>query len=135
MKIASSSRGALVRALSLASIALVAACTSSGVKVDQSKLGALQPGMTTVDQAIAALGKPTNTIIQSDGGRIIQYTYIHAQAKAINFVPVVGLFAGGADTETTTLTVNFGKDGKMTNYTSSQGSNEVGTGLASGHAQ
>ena len=121
--------GAIVICLGLAG------CFSTGVKVDQSKLSSLRTGETTYDQAVALLGKPTNTVMRSDGSRMATYMYIHAQPNAVNFVPVVGAFAGGATSESTTLMVNFGPDGKMTTYTSSQGSNQVGTGLMSGQAQ
>jgi outer membrane protein assembly factor BamE (lipoprotein component of BamABCDE complex) len=108
---------------------------TSGVKVDQSKLASLQPGVTTFDEAVRLLGQPTNTSIQSDGTRSLDYTYIHAQANAANFIPYVGAFVGGATTENTTLIVNFDRTGKLTTYSSNQGSNAMGTGLVSGQRQ
>ena len=113
----------------------LAGCMSSGVKVDQNKVTSLKPGTTTCAEAVALLGKPTNSSLQSDGTRSYQYVYVQAQANAANFVPIVGSFVGGANTENTTFTMNCDKNGVLANYSSSQGSSDVGTGLISGQKQ
>jgi outer membrane protein assembly factor BamE (lipoprotein component of BamABCDE complex) len=113
----------------------LAGCMSSGVKVDQSKVTSLKPGTTTCADAVALLGQPTNSSLQSDGTRSYQYIYVQAQANAANFIPVVGTFVGGANTENTMFTMNCDKRGVLVNYNSTQGSSDVGTGLISGQKQ
>lgn len=131
-------RGVSVKILNIAVIAaccILTACVSSGVKVDQSKLSSLKPGVTTCTEAVATLGKPTNVSIQSDGKKSYQYVYIHAQANAASFIPYVGLFVGGTNSEDTTFTMNCDRNDKVTTYSSTQGSNSTGTGIINGQRQ
>ena len=114
---------------------ILAGCMSSGVKVDQDKVASLKPGVTSCADAIALLGKPTNSSLQSDGTRSYQYLYVQAQANAANFIPVVGTLVGGANTENTMFTMNCDKRGVLATYSSSQGSSDMGTGLISGQKQ
>jgi hypothetical protein len=120
---------------SIALIGGLAGCMSSGIKVDQDKVTSLKPGVTTCADAVALLGKPTNSSLQSDGTRSYQYVYMQAQANAANFIPIVGTLVGGANTENTTFTMNCDRRGVLANYSSSQGSSDMGTGLISGQKQ
>lgn len=112
--------------------AMLAGCVSTGVQVDTHKLEAFKVGETTEAEARAALGPPTSVSTYS-GGRILSYVGIHAQAHAINFVPIVGAFAGGADSSMTSVTLTFGPDGKLKDMQSSQSATGANTGLAAGH--
>ena len=114
---------------------LLAGCVSSGVKVDQNKLAQLHPGATTFNEAVALLGKPNNSSIQSDGTRSITYVYFQSQANAANFIRYVGMFAGGASSENSTIVLNFDSRGILTTYSSNQGSNDVNTGIINGQRQ
>ena len=116
-------------------VLLLLGCTSEGVKVDQSKLGGLRPGITTPADTIALLGQPTDRTINSDGTSSFQYTYTHSEPMPINFVPYVSALFSGQNSEDTTLTVNFDANGKLTTYTSVQGSSTKGTGLINGMKQ
>lgn len=113
----------------------LASCMSSGVKVDQDKVTSLKPGTTRCADAVAMLGPPTNSSLQSDGTRSYQYVYVQAQANAASFIPIVGTLVGGADSEDTMFTMNCDKNGVLANYSSSQGSSSMGTGLISGQKQ
>lgn len=114
---------------------VLSGCMSSGVKVDQDRVTSLKPGVTTCADAIALLGKPTSSSLQSDGTRTYQYVYVQAQASAANFIPIVGTLVGGANTENSVFTMNCDKRGVLATYSSSQGSSDVGTGLISGQKQ
>ncbi len=118
-------------------IALLAltSCMSMGTKVDQDKLARFEKGKTTYTEVIQQLGKPTQSTINSDGSRMVVYTYMQSQMRAANFIPIVGAFTGGADTENTSVTLNFDKDSVLTNYSATQGSSSMGTGLTSGAKQ
>ena len=111
------------------------ACMSMGTKVDQDKLARFEKGKTTYAEVIQQLGKPTQSTLNSDGSRIVVYTYVQSQAKAANFIPIVGAFTGGADTENTSVMLNFDKDSVLTNYSATQGSSSMGTGINSGARQ
>src|SRR5438132_8898818 len=111
------------------------ACVSMGTKVDQDKLAQFQRGKTTYAEVIQQLGKPTQSTVNSDGTRKVVYTYMQSQAKAANFIPIVGAFAGGADTENTNVMLDFDRDSVLTNYSATQGSSSMGTGINSGARQ
>jgi hypothetical protein len=70
---------------------------------------------------VAKLGKPTSISSNSDGERIIIYATVNARPKAATFIPIVGMFAGGATGETYMATFVFGPDGllKRSNTTTS----------------
>jgi hypothetical protein len=105
---------------------ILAACASSGVMVDQSKVDKFQKGVTTEADVYGALGKPT-TVTVSNGMKILTYVGSQAQLKAASFIPVVGLFAGGADVRASVLSLTF-KDGVLSNIVSSQTQSDVRNG-------
>jgi outer membrane protein assembly factor BamE (lipoprotein component of BamABCDE complex) len=108
---------------------------SMGTKVDQDKLAQFQKGKTTYAEVVQQLGKPTQSTLNSDGSRRVMYTYMQSQAKAANFIPIVGAFTGGADTENTNVTLDFDQNSVLTNYSATQGSSSMGTGINSGSRQ
>ena len=110
-------------------------CVSMGTKVDQDKLARFEKGKTTYTEVIQQLGKPTQSTVNSDGTRKVVYTYMQSQAKASNFIPIVGAFVGGADTENTNVTLDFDQNSLLTNYSATQGSSSMGTGINSGARQ
>jgi outer membrane protein assembly factor BamE (lipoprotein component of BamABCDE complex) len=118
-------------------VALLAftSCMSMGTKVDQDKLARFEKGKTTYAEVVQQLGKPTQSTLNSDGSRRIMYTYMQSQAKAANFIPIVGAFTGGADTENTNVMLEFDQNSVLTNYSATQGSTSMGTGLNSGARQ
>lgn len=121
--------------LMLIIISMLFACVSSGTKVDQDKLAQFTKGKTTYAEVIQKLGKPNQSTINSDGTRTISYTYLQSQAKASNFIPFVGAFMGGSDTENTNVIINFDENSILTNYTASQGGSQLNTGIVSGQRQ
>lgn len=119
----------------IALLALLCACASYGTKVDQDKLTQFTKGKTRYDEVVHDLGQPNQTTINSDGTKTISYTYTQTQAKASNFIPFVGAFMGGADTENSQATLTFDKNGILTNYSATQGGSSMNTGLISGQRQ
>ncbi|MHB8389263.1 MAG: outer membrane protein assembly factor BamE domain-containing protein [Acidobacteriaceae bacterium] len=118
-------------------IALLAlsGCMSMGTKVDQDQLSQFVKGRTTYAEVVQQLGEPTQNTINSDGTRTITYFYSQSQARAVDFIPVVGAFLGGSTSKDTTVTLNFDRRSLLTNYTATQGGMNVGTGIASGQRQ
>lgn len=113
----------------------LAACVSMGTKVDQQKVAQFEKGKTTYAEVIQQLGKPTQSTMNSDGTRTIAYTYVQSQVKATNFIPIVGAFMGGAETENTSVTLHFDKNSILTDYSATEGGTSTGTGLSSGQRQ
>lgn len=113
----------------------LSACMSMGKKVDQEKVSQFVKGKTTYAEVVQQLGKPSQSTINSDGSRTAMYMYIQSQANAASFIPIVGLFAGGANTENTTVTLSFDNKSVLTSYTASEGGSSMGTGITSGARQ
>ena len=109
----------------------LAACASSGVKIDQAKIEALQKGKTTYAEVLQSFGKPTSNTVLSDGSRMVFYNYFGVQTHPETFIPVVGAFVGGADSEHSIVTLNFDKSGVLKDYTASEGGSGTGTGFES----
>ncbi len=119
----------------LFAVLALTACASYGTKVEQEKLSQFVKGKTTYAEVIRELGKPTQNTINGDGTRTITYMYAQSQVKAANFIPFVGSFLGGAESENTTVVLNFDKKNILTNYSASEGGVNVGTGITSGQRQ
>lgn len=113
----------------------LSACMSMGKKVDQEKVSQFVKGKTTYAEVVQQLGKPSQSTINSDGTRTAMYMYIQSQASAASFIPIVGLFAGGAESENTTVTLNFDNKSVLTSYTASEGGSSMGSGITSGAKQ
>jgi outer membrane protein assembly factor BamE (lipoprotein component of BamABCDE complex) len=84
---------------------ILAGCASAGVKVDPAAAAKIQKGVTTKDQVIALLGAPMTDTLSSNGKEIMAWSYAQARATGVTYIPIVGLFAGGADTKTTSFQV------------------------------
>lgn len=119
----------------LITVLSLSACMSMGKKVDQEKVSQFVKGRTTYTEVVQQLGKPTQSTINSDGSRTAMYIYMQSQANAASFIPIVGAFMGGAESENTTVTLNFDKRSILTNYSASEGGSSMGTGIASGSRQ
>lgn len=87
-------------------------------------------GKTTKQEVQDAYGQPTTTSFTDGGNEIWTYRYSYATSKAINFVPIVGLFAGGADVQSKELVILFGKDNRVTKYSYRESEQELSRGVA-----
>lgn len=115
--------------LAIGSALLLAGCVSAGTQVSERQAGQFQKGVTTEQQVVAKLGQPTTTTLNADGTRVDTYTFTRATPNAVDFVPIVGLFAGGAHGRTTNVSFNFNKGGVLTGYKSSSSKVDVHTGI------
>ena len=104
----------------LAFLTGLAGCASSGTKVDPNAVAAFQKGRTTYAEAVAQLGPPTAVSLAPDGSRVAIYSYSRATTRAATFVPVVGLFAGGADVSGQSVALRFAANGTFLDFTSTQ---------------
>lgn len=62
-------------------------------------------------------GRPMSTTTTSDGSTILVYGSTHGHVKAASFIPVVGLFAGGATGQSTFTVFTFDADGRLKSST------------------
>jgi hypothetical protein len=118
-----------IKALAVLLVFCLTACASAGVKVDQSKMSQFQKGKTTEADVVAALGQPTNSEQNDDGTNVIRYVYSSTQARPETFIPIVGAFVGGADTEQTVASFTFDQKNILIRSSHSQGGLGVGTNL------
>jgi hypothetical protein len=122
----------MVRWLLSACVALLCtACASSGVQVTEEQAQAFQVGRSNYNEVVAALGPPTVTTTSSNGTRIAVYSYAAVQSRPQNFSPYIGPFVSGYDTKSTAVTFTFDARGILSNTTSTQGGQAIGTNLAS----
>lgn len=126
---------ALAMALAWLLLLFLAGCVATGTKVTEEQLGAFQRGRTTYYDVVASLGRPTASTLHHDGTRQAVYVYSQSQLKAINFVPIAAMFAQGASSETTTVTLEFDARNVLLSYAASQGQTTVGSGFQSGGKQ
>lgn len=122
-----------MRSMMLILALAVTGCVSTGTKVTQQEASAFEVGKTTEAQVIAAFGPPNQTSTLTDGTRIDIYMHISAHANAASFIPVVGLFAGGAKSTNDTVTFTFTPDLLLKSTATSSGSTSVNTGLLNQH--
>ena len=108
---------------------MLSGCISSGTKVTDEQMAQFQKGVTKEDEVIARLGKPNSTARASDGTITDIYMYVHATPDAVDFVPVVGLLAGGATGTSNTVTFVFTPDRVLKDYSSAASTQQVKTGL------
>ena len=85
----------------IALLLMLAGCASSGTRVDQQTFSDFQKGHSTCAEIKARLGQPTHSEIRDNGDVVLAYGYSAAQSHPENFIPVVGAFVAGYDTEQT----------------------------------
>jgi outer membrane protein assembly factor BamE (lipoprotein component of BamABCDE complex) len=121
--------------LAISSVAVVAACASAGnmaLRDENEKTVAARivEGKTTRQEVQAAYGPPTQTTFTDGGNEIWTYRYAYATPKAVNFVPIIGIFAGGADVQQKELVILFDKSNIVVKYTMRESQQEVTRGAA-----
>lgn len=109
---------------------VLAGCVSSGTKVTESQISAFQVGKTTEAEVIAHLGQPNGRSVGTDGSKSDVYMHISAHANGASYIPIVGLFAGGAKSDSDMAVFNFGPDGILRSTSSNTGHTDLNTGLA-----
>ena len=103
--------------LILVSLALLAGCAAYGNKkiTDPEIVAKVEKGKSTKANVKEILGNPDTVDFSDTGLEKWIYVYTKHQTRGATFIPVVGMFAGGADVKTDTLTVQFDKDGVVMN--------------------
>jgi outer membrane protein assembly factor BamE (lipoprotein component of BamABCDE complex) len=110
--------------LTLALVASLAACMSTGKQVTQEAALQFKEGVATEVEILSKLGQPTGMSVQG-GKKFLTYSGMQVQVKGATFIPFVGAFAGGSDYTMSTAIYQLGPDGileKITFSTSGAGS-------------
>jgi outer membrane protein assembly factor BamE (lipoprotein component of BamABCDE complex) len=97
-------------------------CTTVGNEriIQDEIVSQIKPGKSTKAAVKALVGGPTKVSSTDTNEEVWDYEYTISEMRAATFIPVVGIFAGGADMDTYTLTIRFTKEGIV---------KEVGTGM------
>jgi len=67
-------------------------------------------GRTTYQELTAVLGQPMASTVGSGGIRTVVYSRGNTEIDPMTYVPIIGLFAGGATSEARTITFSFQDD-------------------------
>jgi hypothetical protein len=78
-----------------------------------------QIGSDTLATVTAKLGKPFTMLHNSDGTAVAIYASTRTRVKGSTFIPIVGMFAGGAKGSYSTKTFVFDPKGLLKSYSSS----------------
>jgi outer membrane protein assembly factor BamE (lipoprotein component of BamABCDE complex) len=119
--------------LSLALMAsLLASCATVGRKLDQASVDKIKKGETTREEVIRLIGSPDQVTRLGNGDTTLTYMYVRATPKPESFIPIVGVFAGGANVQNQMVMVTFGPDGIVKDIISTYGATESGVGASAG---
>lgn len=96
-----------MKTLALISLLFLAGCMSVGNKINHEYANNIQKGVTTEQEVLTNMGPPMSTAINSDGLKILTYMHVKTDVHGATFIPIVGMFAGGADSTTTTVVIQI----------------------------
>ena len=96
----------------------LATAAMAGQPITADDLAQFKVGVATPDDVIHKFGKPLSVMKTSDGSETLIYGWTNTHAKAATFVPIVGMFAGGATGQTSSTTFVFGPDHLLMNSSS-----------------
>lgn len=128
----------LMKKLSIAVVAVatlaITGCMSTGNTVMKAQTAAsiaqeIVNGKTTKQQVSEKFGSADSVSFTDSGNEV--WTYRHSKSKpmARNFIPYVGLFSSGSNTQTKELVILFDKKGVVTNHTFRETANQSKAGI------
>ncbi|MFA6230988.1 MAG: hypothetical protein WC617_12580 [Rhodanobacter sp.] len=115
--------------LTIGALAL-AGCATSGVKIDPNVVTSFKPGVTTLAEAEARLGQPSQTTRNSDGTTTLNYLFGSSQVSASTFIPFAGAFVGHTDSKTQITELVFDKNNRFVRSSLSEGQTRSGMGTS-----
>lgn len=134
--------------LSLTFVLTLMGCVSSGNSsiVDQDRISQIKLNTSVKDDVKRILGTP-NGISRQSGSypafpgvpastatiniEVWSYTHMNVDVDPATFIPIVGLFAGGATSNLNTFTVSFDEQGIVRHISSTQSQGRSGAGAGS----
>ncbi|EMY0608935.1 hypothetical protein ACTM6V_18940 [Citrobacter freundii] len=117
----------------LFTICLITGCSISGNQnlkneTPQSLQSKIIKNKTTKTDIMAKLGEPDTRTTLNDGNEQWRYFMSNNQFNAATFIPAVGLFTGGSQTQSKTLEIDF-KGETVSRWTFSSDNNNTKTGI------
>ena len=109
-------------------------CATVGTKdiTNDEIVSQIEVGKSTKAEIRTLLGEPSNKVFTSQfpGEKVEEwiYVYVRSTIRPATFIPIVGIFAGGSDTEHNTLTIRFTKEGIVKDFSVSEGKMRTTTG-------
>jgi outer membrane protein assembly factor BamE (lipoprotein component of BamABCDE complex) len=115
-------------------VVAMAGCASQGVQQLKEENATtvsskIIKGTSTKEEVRQAFGDPTETSFTDNGNELWRYKYSHSTSKAQNFIPVINLFASGADVDKKELVVFFDDKGIVKNYSMQSSKEQVKSGI------
>ncbi|HDT4956974.1 TPA: hypothetical protein QHR58_002511 [Enterobacter kobei] len=112
---------------------LLSGCSTSGNQnlkneTPQSLQSKIIKNKTTKSELLTKLGEPDTSTTLDDGNEQWKYFMSNNQFGATTFIPVVGLFTGGSQTQSKTLEIDF-KGETVSKWTFSSDNNNTKTGI------
>lgn len=88
-------------------------CVSAGTKelADQRTVSKIEVGKSSRTEVRTLLGDPVNVMPMPRGEEAWIYVHMRGKPRPASFIPVIGLFAGGADVKSENLMVYFDRTG------------------------
>ncbi len=114
----------------LAVALLLIASAAAGKPVTADDAAQFKVGVSTESDVEARLGKPMVTTKSSDGTAVLVYYAGKTQVKAATFIPVVGLFAGGVQSNTAALALVCDANGILKGSSASKSSLDCSSNIA-----
>ncbi|EBG5297780.1 hypothetical protein FI178_23080 [Salmonella enterica subsp. enterica] len=112
---------------------LLSGCSTAGNQnlkneTPQSLQSKIIKNKTTKTELLTKLGEPDTRTTLDDGNEQWKYFMSNNQFNATTFIPVVGLFTGGSQTQSKTLEIDF-KGETVSKWTFSSDNNNTKTGI------
>lgn len=107
---------------------LLIGCASAGRNFDSRKVANIRKGDTTEKQLVEWFGPPIQRGFNSEGGATLVWSYAESSSKGENFIPVIGIFAGGTNNKNKGLLVRLDATGTVFSYDYSGGEFESTVG-------
>ncbi|EEQ1636800.1 hypothetical protein ACIU6G_003326 [Escherichia coli] len=112
---------------------LLSGCSTSGnqnlkSETPQSLQSKIIKNKTTKTELLSKLGEPDTRTTLDDRNEQWKYFMSNNQFSATTFIPVVGLFTGGSQTQSKTLEIDF-KGETVSKWTFSSDNNNTKTGI------
>jgi hypothetical protein len=95
---------------------LLAACASSGPRIDTGQLSDLRQGETTVNEVLKRFGRPSVLSKNMDGTQTAAYMWAEDRTNAGALVPLMSAWAGKADADVDAVIFRFDTNGRLTGY-------------------
>jgi len=83
-----------------------------GNELSREQVSQVKPGMYRPDVE-RILGAPSNATPDGQGGMIFYYTFMETKVRGSSYIPIVGSFTGGADTDQKNVSVYFDRNGRV----------------------